>query len=225
MKTRDKETTMGPGDLEEEAILRLWDTAWQMARRRCGRTLARLRRGDGGFYGAEDFRQDLFIEFWELLERCGVPQDDQAQTTLWETWRSILWGGGRRILRRVPQRLWAGAEWAIDPRAMTLEYDDPRTGDDNAGAHLPASAREELVHSEDAESTRKRLHRVEHIAHALWELQPLQRQIIYMSAMRRLPAAQVARRLRLSNRNTAYQRLHRARKALRLALRRTSHDA
>ncbi|MFO7917246.1 MAG: sigma factor-like helix-turn-helix DNA-binding protein [Anaerolineae bacterium] len=77
---------------------------------------------------------------------------------------------------------------------------------------------------EDAEVTRQRLLRVERVAAALWRLAPLQRQIIYMSALRRLPASHVARRLGLRSRNAAYQRLHRARKAMRRTLRRTFHD-
>lgn len=212
MKTRDEQTTLGPGDLEEEAVLALWDRAWRMARRRCAGTLIRLRRGDGGFYGADDFYQDLFVEFWELLERRGVPQDDdEERAALWKAWGSVLWGGGRRILRRVPQRLWTGTERAVEPATLALEYHD-------AGDGLSPAARQALVQAEDAEATRRRLSRVERVACALWRLQPLQRQIIYMSALRGLPADRVARRLGLRSRNAAYQRLHRARRAMRRAL-------
>lgn len=218
MKTRDEKTTIGPGDLEEEAVLDLWHEAWRVARRQCARALARLRRGEGGFYGAQDFQQDLFVEFWELLERRGVPQDGDEAAALWAAWRSVLWGGGRRILRRVPQRLWEGAEWAVDPMSLALEYDDPQEAA-SQGVGLPPVAREALVQAEDAEATHGRLLRVERMAAALWRLQPLQRQILYMSALRGLPAAQVARRLGLRSRNAAYQRLHRARKALRRTFR------
>ncbi|MBC7256041.1 MAG: hypothetical protein H5T66_08075, partial [Chloroflexi bacterium] len=81
----------------EGELVALWQVAWEMARRLCAGTLARLAQGEGGFYEADDFYQDLFIEFWRLV-RAWQRHGGSAEA-LWHAWRRRLWGGGRRILR------------------------------------------------------------------------------------------------------------------------------
>ena len=197
--------------LSEEELLALWQRARRMALPRCAWTMARLRRGDGGFYEAEDFMQDLFLEFQSLVERWRAGPDP-SEEALWLAWRRILWRGGARILRRVPQRLWDRAEQAVDPCELALGNDFSA---DEAAWPLSPDLLVALVQPEDGDGTRERLARLDALAKALWSLRPAQRQVIYMCALLELPADLVAETLGLSGSNTVYQRLHAARAALR----------
>jgi len=47
--------------LTETQLLALWEEARRKARVWCGTTLARLRRGGGGFYQEDDFWQDRVL--------------------------------------------------------------------------------------------------------------------------------------------------------------------
>lgn len=199
--------------LSEREILNLWQVAWRMARRRCAATLARLARGEGGFYSADDLQQDLFLEFWALAQAWHCRGAGLGE--LWLDWRRRLWGGGRRILRRAPQRLWRGVEWAVDPLAL-----DPAEAQGGAPAAAAASSgeRSALVQPEDAEATRHGLSRLEALERALWALPPAQRQLIYMATLLEVPPAEVARLLALKDVQVVYRRLHLARRALRRQL-------
>jgi len=206
---------------EEDLLMRAWQEARGEALKRCAGTLARLRAGDGGFYQAEDFMQDLFIEFEGLFRRWHAsPEPDHAQ--LMADWRRLLWGGGIRVLRRVPQRLWSGAEWAIEPGRLALDEgalcDQGDGGATRGRPRLPRSAMDELTQSENAEASWASLTTVRELEAALFALRPLQRQVIFMSVVQALPAATVADRLGLSGRNSVYQRVSAARAALRRQL-------
>ena len=63
---------------DEAELLWLWQRGREMALRRCARTVARLRLGAGGFYEAEDFLQDLFLEFWALVRRWRAGGQDNV---------------------------------------------------------------------------------------------------------------------------------------------------
>jgi RNA polymerase sigma factor (sigma-70 family) len=197
--------------LSEEALLALWQRARRMALPRCAWTMARLRRGDGGFYGPEDFMQDLFLEFWSLVKRWQA-EPNPREEALWLAWRRMLWRGGARILRRVPQRLWDRPERTVDPCLLAL-------GEgfcvDETAPRLSPDLVEALTEPEDGEGTRERISRLDALAEALWALRPVQRQVIFMCVVLELPADLVAETLGLSNSNTVYQRLHAARAALR----------
>ena len=206
---------------EEDLLMLEWQEARGEVLKRCAGTLARLRAGDGGFYQAEDFMQDLFIEFEGLFRQWHAsPEPDQAQ--LMAGWRRLLWGGGIRVLRRVPQRLWSGAEWAVEPGRLSL--DEGALCDQGDGAatrgcpRLPRSAMDELTQSENAEAGRASLTALRELEAALFALRPIQRQVIFMSVVQALPAATVADRLGLSGRNSVYQRVSAARAALRRQL-------
>ncbi|MCD6519907.1 MAG: hypothetical protein J7M05_08300 [Anaerolineae bacterium] len=194
------------GPLSHQELLNLWEQARQEALHLCRRTLARLRRGEGGFYTEEDFWQDLFLEFWHLAQ--GWAQRKSNEKELWASWRRILWGQGRRILRRAPQRLWARRERPTDPQLFTGE---PPEG--QAFATLPLQAREALQQQGPAE-LHERLARIDALSQALWRLPISQRQTLYLSALLGLPAEKVARQLRLKDARAVYRRLYRARRNL-----------
>jgi len=196
--------------LSEEALLALWQRARRMALPRCAWTMARLRRGDGGFYDPDDFMQDLFLAFWSLVERWQA-EPNPREEALWLAWQGILWRGGARILRRVPQRLWDRPERTVDPCLLALGEGFV----DETALRLSPALVEALVQPEDAEGTRERLSRLDALAEALWALRPAQRQVIFMCVILELPADLVAETLGLSNSNAVYQRLHAARAALR----------
>ncbi len=198
------------GSLSEGELVALWQVAWEMARRLCAGTLARLARGEGGFYEAEDFYQDLFIEFWRLA-RVWRRHDGSAEA-LWRAWRRRLWGGGRRILRRAPQRLWHNPEYPINPLEMALA--GPGDGEREPSiANIPAL--EALTQPEDAETAQARSADLQALEEALWALRPAQRQILYMAAVLETSPSEVAQMLHLGNAKEVYQHLYRARRALR----------
>jgi len=199
--------------LTEQQVVSLWQKGRAAALERCATTLSRLRAGDGGFYQADDFLQDLFIEFVDLVRRWWAKADAQ-EVELWEAWQRMLWGGGIRVLRRVPQRLWSGTEWAVEPGRLALDQAYLERNRD-PGLCLPKSAIAELTQPETAEMSHERLGTLEELERTLFALRPLQRQVIFMSALEGLPAAEVASCLGLSGRNSVYQRLSAARAALR----------
>ena len=199
--------------LPEEELLRLWDEAWAVARALCSRTLGRLRGGGGGFYGADDLQQDLFLEFWPLAESWWA-QGEHCEEELWARWRSRLWGAAIVVLRRKPQRLWKGCEWAVAPDALALDGEGETSGDDGTRRSAPNhAALRALVQPEDAQSTGEQLERLAALESALWSLRPTQRQLLYMAVLAELPGDQIGRCLAL-NRDAVYQRLRTARKAL-----------
>jgi RNA polymerase sigma factor (sigma-70 family) len=204
-----------PGD---EDLLALWQVARGEAMRSCARTLARLRAGEGGFYEAEDFLQDLFLAFWSLVQawHATAPRDAGA---LWAAWRQALCRGGAHILRRAPMRLWERRERPVAPQCLALE-DDPaeRAGEGQDSAPLDAAAVRALTQPEDAEAAHLSQVALEELEEGLWGLRPGQRQVIYMAALAGLPEKEVARRLGLPSGNTVAQRLFLARAALRRRL-------
>ena len=118
--------------MNDSQLLTLWQRGLRMARRSCAHTFARLHDGEGRFYEADDFRQDLFLVFRELVERW---QADGAadEEVLWAAWRRRLWRGGQRILRRAPQRLWRRNEISFAPDELE---DLPDSADDSSAQLL-----------------------------------------------------------------------------------------
>jgi RNA polymerase sigma factor (sigma-70 family) len=205
--------------LTETELLRLWERAWRDAERRCARSLASLRRGAGGFYGADDFYQDLFCEFWQLVRCWRADGGDEA--ALWDAWRRILWQGGMRVLRRCPQRLWHGVERPLPPARLARDATNDDGGADGHEGLIPAEA---LVEAEDPQAVHDRLARVDALEEALWRLRPVQRQIVYMRLLRGLPEEVVARRLGLPQGGRVSRRARRGRHALRRHLARLARQ-
>lgn len=189
----------------DEALLEAWERARRTALRRCRRTFARLHAGCGGFYGADDFEQDLFLEFWSLWHRHGGVADER----LWAAWDATLWGGGLRILRRRPQRLWRRHEVPVAPTAF--EGADPEPGPQ---AGLPAAARNRALVEREASAEVEEAEAVARLEAALRRLSPGQREVLYLLALRGLPAAEIARRLEIPSSDAVYQRARRARRSL-----------
>jgi len=121
----------------------LWERGRRMAAARCSGTLRSLRGGKGGFYEADDLWQDLFLDFWALVRRWHEGPPPRRVEDLWAAWRRHLWQGGRRVLRRRPQRLWRGCDQPVDPQELELDGDPPE-GDDDCPALTPG-AREALI--------------------------------------------------------------------------------
>jgi len=204
-------------------LLALWQTARRVVLRSCASTLARLRAGEGGFYEAEDFWQDLFLAFWRLAKawREAGPSDE---ADLWAAWRRALRRGGAQFLRRAPMRLWARRERPLAPQLLALEEGpqldrrQPFAAGDPSPP-LDGAALEALTQPEDAEAGHLRRACLDDLEAALWALRPGQRQVIFMATLAELPAAEVARLLGLSEGNAVSQRLFAARAALRRLLR------
>lgn len=197
---------------DERELLALWQLARQEASRRCGHTLARLRAGEGGFYEAEDFWQDLFLAFWKLFQSWW--ESGKGEGALWAAWRRFLHRGGAQILRRAPMRLWGRRERTLPPQLLALEEDQGELDQPLDPLALAA-----LTQAEDAEAEQYRQACLDDLEAALWALRPAQRQVIFMATLAELPAAEVARLLGLSGANAIFQRLHGARLALRRLLR------
>jgi len=191
--------------VRERDLMDLWGRARTRALRQCAGTLSRLAGGDGGFGGADDLMQDLFLEFWRLVRlHDGGPIDD-----LWEAWESVLWRGGIRVLRRRPQRLWRRRERPIALSALAVNECSSRMGG------LSRRARSRLTIRETPERVAYRTEAFATLEADIFRLRPLQRQALYLLAIRGLSGAEVARRLHLGNANAVYQRVSRARAALR----------
>ncbi len=197
----------------------LWPDARLLAERRCREALYRLRRGEGGFYDHDDLLQDLFLEFCALLRRpefARLPDEalTWAHAPLRTAWSRALWGGGLRILRRAPQRLWRRFEQPCPPEWLDgAAYDAQRN---NAGRGEPRPAPGALV-GEDGARVADSLAQLAALEAALRRLRPAQRQALYMTALQELPSETVARRLGLPSGAAVRQRVRSARKALRPA--------
>ena len=208
--------------LSKVELLALWQRARRLAFHRCTRTLWRLHRGEGGFYQADDFMQDLFLEFTALVGEWRA-HPDASERGLWDAWHRLLSRGGIRVLRRRPQRLWRRAHSTGGLPSTSQGRHDQR---DLARfrAPLTSSNPEPYTQPEDSETTREQIARLDDLEDALWALRPLHRQVIYMVTMADLPAAQVARLLGIDTPNAVYARLRTARTALRRRLRQLAHQ-
>lgn len=199
--------------LSESDWLRLWEQASRQAKQCCRGTLMRLRRGEGGFYQADDLMQDLFIEFTALVQCWQARGESEAE--LWTAWRDVLWGGGWRILRRAPQRLWTGVEQAIEPARLALEMGDEYAFVGVDSARLPMAGAKALVQVEDSQATQARLGLIEALADALATLSVEQRVLLYLCVVARLSAAQAAACLGLRDAVCVHRRLYAVRRLLR----------
>ncbi|MHB0856249.1 MAG: RNA polymerase sigma factor [Anaerolineae bacterium] len=169
---------------------------------------------EGGFYDAEDLWQDLFLEFCAVVRRWQRGQD-RREERLWALWRSVLWRGGMRVLRRKPQRLWEGVEEAVEPRVLALDAVARQA--DPERVSLPREARQALTH-DDAWQGGSDPSEEAVLARALWGLRPLQRQMLYLDGVVGLSTSELARCLGLPGPNAVSQRLYRARELLRARL-------
>ena len=185
-------------DLEAD---RLWPQARRMAEQWCSATLRRLHRGDGGFYEADDLLQDLYIEFRDTVGRWRAGGDRDDVQALWAAWSRRLWGGGKRILRRQPQHLWARQEEPMDPTDVGRAIEALMAQDDDSPVE-PFKVGEALAG-------------LDHLDAALWSLPVLNRQVVYMACLRRQSAPDIARMLDLSGAEAVYVLLRRARRRLR----------
>jgi DNA-directed RNA polymerase specialized sigma24 family protein len=195
-------SVLGPRpDLEAD---RLWPQARRLAEQWCAIALNRLRRGDGGFYEADDLLQDLYIEFRDTIARWradGAGDDEQA---LWSAWSRRLWSGGQRVLRRQPQHLWVRQEEPMDPTELSQAAETLTTESDASPV--------DTVEVSEALSSLDRLDA------ALWSLPVLNRQVVYMLCLRRRHAADIAQQLSLPGPKAVYGLLRDARRRLRRAL-------
>ncbi len=147
----------------------LWRQAWVIVRQRCQVTLARLTRGWGGAYDAQDFYQDAFLAFCSLAEAWASREPREPEGELWSAWRRLLSHSGTRILRRPPQRL--GQVHAQSEPDFDALMDELGDGRDNA---LARALLEHLVDREDPERLLVRAERrEEHAATVAWLLEGL----------------------------------------------------
>jgi len=197
--------------LDDDELLALWRHGRHLATRYCRGSLARLRSGAGGFYEVDDFWQDAFLAFCQVVaewQALGRPTDD-----LWRRWGLALWGQGIHILRRAPQRLWSGVQsttdsgQAVDGEPAVVQKQPQRPGQPRLTGS--ESARR------SAEQNALALDRLDDLEGRLWRLRPLQRQALYMAALQHMPAAKVASRLGLRDRREAYRLVENARRRLR----------
>ncbi len=207
---------------DNDELLRLWEHARRVALRSCRQTLSLLDRGAGGFYQADDFLQDLFIEFQALATHLAdewgpLPWSSEQQDLLFAHWSRLLYMGGIRVLKRRPQRLWRGREYAVEPSWLDLDAppESAAPTDMEALMRLPPEARDALVQPDEAEPAQETLSRLDDLEAALWSLRPSQRQIVYLAAVANLSAAEVARSLGLQDRAVVRDALFAARQALR----------
>jgi len=201
--------------LADDELLALWEHGRRIALASCSGTLRALRCGRGGFYEAEDLWQDLFLDFWALVSRWQQAPPPRRTDELWAAWRRHLWQGGRRVLRRRPQRLWRTREVAIDPSLLELD-NDPGDGREPSRA-LPANARQALTEPPVPEEACYTRAVVEAADRRLWALSATDRQALYLTSIVGLSRNQAARCLGLANEASVQNRAHRARLALRAA--------
>lgn len=197
--------------LNDDELMSLWDRARRMALAGCSGSLRSLRQGDGGFYQADDFWQDLFLDFWGLVRRWPGGVDADNATDLWAAWRRHLWQGGQRVLRRRPQRLWRRRERTVDPDEMAL---DDRASADVAAA-LPQVALDALTEDGGPEEAWAIRAREETTESSLWRLTATSRQALYLTAVAGLSQAEAARCLALAGPAQVRRRVHDARESVR----------
>lgn len=193
----------------DDELLALWERGRRMALRHCAGTLRALRTGRGGFYDADDFWQDLFLDFYDLVGQWWAGPEPRCSDDLWVAWRRRLWQGGSRVLHRRPQRLWRRNELAIDPGEL-----DPTT-DLCAGHAVLGASCEALVDAEGPAGRHEAHVAAELAVRRLWNLDPTSRQALYLTAVAGLSGAEAARCLNLPNGASVQVRVHRARRALR----------
>jgi len=203
---------LGPDELEA-----LWREAWLQARRLCGGTLSRLRRGLGGLYEADDFQQDAFLAFRALALRWAAQSPRPPVGELWSAWRRALWHGGSAICRRPPQRLWRR------PLDRPLDLEALLDG----GSFAPAEASllravyAALVQWDDAEARlvgeEARAAARTLLEDALPALPARQRQLLRWALLDGLDLGEIALRLGIG-RAASGQRLRRALASLRRAI-------
>ena len=202
--------------LSADALELLWREAWRLARHACHTTLIRLRAGQGGFYDADDLHQDLFLGFRELAMAWAAQEPRPPESALWAAWRRHLWHGGARYYRRRPQRLWTGVEIPLSPGSLAL--DEPRDVEARAdGDCLPHGAAAQLVQPDVAELGLEEEDLARELAAALRTLPTGQRRLL-LATLRLGSVARAAALLGLPPGQQTYQRLYRARQALRRAL-------
>lgn len=199
-------------------IAALWPEARRIAERRCAHNLHRLARGEGGFYDADDLLQDLFIEFWALMQRPELAEAVAAGATLADeplrsAWSRALWGGGMRLLRRAPQRLWPRREEPMPPELLDGAMPD---ADDAAADGLAARLIQTLAElgRQDEAELHGALEGIAALSSALARLKPASRQVFYLAMLQGLSAEAIAAQLGLNSANAVGQRLHAAREAL-----------
>ncbi len=199
--------------MQTDELDALWPRARRYAARYCAGTLARLRQGDGGFYEADDFWQDVYLEFHALALRWQAGElGDTTREAFYDAWQRLLARGGWRIYRRAPQRLWPGAELAAAPAELALDDDDSAPDERTP---LPSAALAQLTAPEDGAHAAELLERLRLVEGTLWRLRPSQRQALYMTAIQQMPAARTARLLGVPNAAAVYDRIYDARKLLR----------
>ncbi|MHB9032509.1 MAG: RNA polymerase sigma factor [Anaerolineae bacterium] len=197
--------------MNADAMEALWPRARRYAVRYCRGTLTRLRLGDGGFYEADDFMQDVYLEFHALVRRWQAGELAGGEVeTLYDAWQKQLARGGWRIYRRAPQRLWVGAELAVAP--ADLELDDEGAAEESAP--LSPAALAQLTSTAGPSQVYERLERLQRVELALWRLRPGQRQALYLTALEGVPAARAAGLLGVPNAAAVYDRMYGARRTL-----------
>jgi DNA-directed RNA polymerase specialized sigma24 family protein len=202
-------------DLTDDELLSLWQRARELARRLCRRSLTRLRAGQGSFFQEDDFWQELFLEFWRLAQgwQRATPTDEAA---LWEAWRRRLWGGGRRVLQRAPQRLWQRPEWPVAPASLMEALDgigDPQAESQAQRVRLPYDVTR-LTPPPRAGRDPRRSEELAVGREALGRLKPAQRQLLYMASLAQMPPTEVALALGLGSAQAVNARVYRARLAV-----------
>lgn len=194
--------------MDERELLTLWREGLRIARRCCGRTLGRLRAGEGGFYEADDLLQDLFLEFWRVVQAWTADASGD-QAALWEAWRRRLGHGGARILRRAPQRLWGGAEVATPPELFAA----PEEADERSSRLLRAIERA-LTQPDEAPTAREQREALDEVAQALETMPAARAHCLTMTALQGRPAAEVAEALGLPGAHCVYAQVRQARVGL-----------
>lgn len=196
--------------IEHDELMALWCEGRRIAAARCMGTLGCLRRGEGGFYEVEDLWQDLFLEFWRLVVRWRGAPSPRPLDDLWAEWRSMLWDGGSRVLRRRPQRLWAHADKSVDRDVFALGEGE---GEDAVGLSPTACAA--LVEEEEPAEALAMRSTLGAVARRLWSLGIAQRQALYLTAIVGLSADEAARCLHMRNAAEVYRCAHAARRVAR----------
>lgn len=199
--------------LNDDELMALWERARRMALARCSGSLRSLRQGDGGFYEADDFWQDLFLDFWDLVRRWRDGVDARHAGDLWAAWRRHLWQGGHRVLRRRPQRLWRRREEPVDPDEMAL--DGPPSEGAATPAAVPPIAVDALTESGGPEEASMIRAEEDAVESRLWRLAAINRQALYLTTVAGLSHAEAARCLALAGPEQVRRHVCRARESVR----------